>query len=149
MTQRARNLTAAIVIMVVSGYWFVEAGSFRPLSALFPRVVAAILFVLALILSVLTLFGHGPVIRLAKGDATERHVRSGTLMGALLLWTALIEVVGLLIASVIGVLVMGMVTFRAHVGTIRAVIIALVSVLAFYAMFLYLLHVPFPAGIFG
>lgn len=149
MTQKARNLSAALIIMGVSVFWFVEAGGFRPLSALFPRVAAVILLVLGAVLTVWTLVGHGPVIRMAKGDASQRHARSGTLMAALILWTALIPLLGLLGASIIGVLVMGIITFRAHVGTIRAVVIALVSVLIFYFLFQELLHVPFPLGLFG
>lgn len=149
MTQKARNLTAALAIMAVSVYWFIEADSFRPLSALFPKVVAVIVFVIGAILTAWTIFGHGPVIRMAKGDASERHARSGTLMAALILWTALIPLLGLLLASIIGVVVMGVITFRAHVGTIRAIVIALVSVLVFYVLFQVFLHVPFPAGIFG
>ncbi len=149
MTQKARNLSAAAVIMGVSVYWFVEADGFRPLSALFPKVVAVIVFVVGAILTAWTLLGHGPVIRMAQGDASERHHRSGTMIGALVLWTVLIPFLGLLLASVIGVLVMGLITFRAHVGTIRAIVIALASVLVFYFFFQVLLHVPFPAGVFG
>ncbi|MFW5844006.1 MAG: tripartite tricarboxylate transporter TctB family protein [Spirochaetota bacterium] len=149
MTQKARNLAAALAIMAVSVYWFIEADGFRPLSALFPKVVAVIVFVIGAILTAWTLFGHGPVIRMAQGDASERHARAGTLMAALVLWTALIPLVGLLVASVIGVVVMGVITFRAHVGTIRAIIIALVFVLLFYVLFQRFLHVPFPAGVFG
>ncbi len=149
MTQKTRNLSAALAIMAVSVFWFLESGTFRPLSALFPRVVAVIVFVIGAILTAWTLFGHGPVIRMAEGDASERHTRAGTLMAALVLWTALIPLLGLLVSSIIGVVVMGVITFRAHVGTIRAIVIALVSVLAFYFVFQVFLHVPFPAGVFG
>jgi hypothetical protein len=149
VTQKARNLSAALAIMAVSVYWFVEADSFRPLSALFPKVVAVIVFVIGAVLTAWTLFGHGPVIRMATGDASERHTRAGTMMAALVLWTALIPLLGLLVSSIIGVVVMGLITFRAHVGTIRAIVIALASVLVFYILFQVFLHVPFPAGVFG
>lgn len=149
MTARTRNLTAAVVILLVSAYWLVEAGGFRPLSRVFPQVVAGIVFVSALVLAVLTLVGHGPVIRMAEGDSGTRHRRSGTLMAALVLWTALVPVVGLLAAGAVGVIVMGLITFRGHQGTTRAIIIALVSVGAFYGLFRYILYVPFPTGIFG
>ena len=86
---------------------------------------------------------------MAAGDAGERHTRSGTLMAALILWTALIPLVGLLIASILGVVVMGLITFRAHVGTIRAIVIALAAVMVFYFLFQRLLNVPFPLGVFG
>jgi putative tricarboxylic transport membrane protein len=149
MTQKARNLTAALVLMALSVYWFLEADGFRPLSALFPKVVALIVFTIGAVLTLWTLLGRGPVIRMAEGDATQRHTRSGTLIGALVLWTALIPFLGLLVASIVGVVVMGLITFRAHVGTIRAIVIALASVLIFYFLFQVLLHVPFPAGLFG
>jgi hypothetical protein len=149
MTARTRNLGAAIFVLIVSAYWFVEAGGFRPLSRIFPQVVAAIVFVSAAVLAVLTLMGHGPVIRMATGDSGTRHKRSGTLMGALVLWTALVPLVGLLAAGTVGVIVMGLITFRGHQGTTRAIIIALVSVGAFYALFRYVLFVPFPTGVFG
>lgn len=149
MTQRQRNLSAAITLMVASVYWYTTAADYRPLSRLYPQVVAGIVFVLAVVLAVLTLIGHGPVIVMAaKGDASERHVRSGTLIAALLVWTALIPLVGLLAASLLGVTTMGVITFRAHVGTLRAVIIAVIAVVLFYVLFEAVLYVPFPTGIF-
>jgi heme A synthase len=135
--------------MAAAGYWYIAAADFRPLSRIFPRVVAGIVFVSALILTVLTLLGRGPVIRLSDGDAGERHMRSGTLMGALVLWTALIPLAGLLGASVVGVVIMGFITFRGHRGTGRAIAIALASVVVFYLLFQLVLHVPFPLGLFG
>ena len=149
MTQRTRNLLSAAVLVAVSVFWYLSAADFRPLSRIFPRVVAAIVGISAVVLAVLTVLGHGPVIRLASGDAGERHMRSGTLMGALVLWTALIPVAGLLLASLVGVAVMGAITFRGHHGTGRAIIVALVSVGAFYLLFQMVLHVPFPVGLFG
>jgi hypothetical protein len=149
MTARSRNLTSAVVLMAVSAYWFVEAGGFRPLSRIFPRVVAAIVFIAALLLGILTFLGHGPVIQLAEGDAEERHMRSGTLMGAIVGWTALIPLLGLLAASAIGVVAIGFITFRGHHGTGRAIISALISVVVFYFLFQVVLYVPFPMGVFG
>lgn len=149
MTARARNLSAAIILMVASGYWYFEAIGYRPMSRAFPQVLAVIVFMLSLLLLILTVLGHGPVIRMAGGDATQRHMRSGTLMASLVLWTALIPLGGLLIASLIGVTVMGFITFRAHVGTVRAILIALVGVVVFYFVFNLLLRVPFPMGLLG
>jgi len=146
MTQKARNLSSALIVMAASVFWFVEGGSFRDLSRIFPQVLAVIVFVLAGILALLTALGHGPVIRLAEGDAGERHMRSGTLLVALIVWTALIPFLGLLVASVIGVVGIGFMTFRAHVGTIRAIIVAVVFVGVFYLLFSILLDVPFPRG---
>lgn len=149
MTARARNLTSAIVLMGASAYWFLAAADYRPMSRAFPQVLATILFGLALLLAILTLLGHGPVIRLAAGDASQRHMRSGTLMAALVLWTVLIPIGGLLIASLVGVAVMGIITFRAHVGTVRAILIALAGVVVFYLLFNIVLRVPFPMGLLG
>ncbi len=147
--EKTRNLLSSLAVMAVSAFWFFGARDFRPLSRLFPQVLAAIVFTLALTLGVLTLLGRGPVIRLASTETGERHLRSGTLMGALVVWTALIPLVGLLFASVIGTVLMGLLTFRAHVGTLKAVVIALVSVGLFYLLFTSLLNVPFPTGLLG
>lgn len=149
MTVRTRNLISAFSVILVSVYWFVEAANFRPLSRIFPQVVAGIVFITALVLAVLTLIGHGPVIAMAEGDSATRHRRSGTLMGALVVWTALVPLVGLLVAGVVGVVLMGIITFRGHQGTTRAILIALMSVGFFYGLFRFVLFVPFPAGIFG
>ncbi|MFP4302423.1 MAG: tripartite tricarboxylate transporter TctB family protein [Alkalispirochaetaceae bacterium] len=149
LSQQARNLTSAGVIMIVSGYWYFAAESFRPLSRLFPQVLAVIVFSLALILAVLTVLGKGPKIRLSEGDDKDRHSRAATLITVLAVWTALIPVAGLLIASVVGTLLMGLLTFRAHAGTLRAVLIALMSVALFYLLFNVLLNVPFPMGLLG
>ncbi len=147
MNEKARNLTSAVVLTIVGAYWFVTADAFGPLSRLFPRVISGFVFVLALCLAVLTIAGRGPAIAMAKGDAGERHVRSGTLMAALVLWTALIPLLGLLIASLVGVTLMGVITFRAHTGTVRAIIVALISVGAFYLLFQEILRVRFPMGL--
>lgn len=149
MTVRTRNLVSAIAVLLVSAYWFVEAGGFRPLSRIFPQVVAGIVFVSALILAVLTIIGHGPVIQVAGGDSGTRHRRSATLMGALVVWTVLVPLIGMLAAGAVGVILMGVITFRGHHGTIRAILIALVSVVVFYGLFRFVLFVPFPAGVFG
>ncbi len=149
MTARARNAVAALAIIAVSVFWYLEAGRFRELSRIFPRVIAVILGGLGVVLLVLTILGRGPKIIMAEGDSSQRHRRSGSLLAALVLWTALIPVTGLLAASLTGVAVMGLITFRAHRGTIRAIIIAAVSVVAFYFLFQFLLYVPFPLGFFG
>ena len=147
MTQRARNLTSAAVLAGVGVYWFITAAEFGPLSRLFPRVISVIVVVLAVCLAAMTLLGRGPAIVLAQGDAGERHGRSATLMASLILWTALIPLAGLLIASIVGVTVMGLITFRNHSGTIRAMIIALVLVAAFYFSFQEILNVTFPRSL--
>ena len=147
MTQRARNLSSSLVLMAVSAFWFVESGTFRQLSQIFPRVLATVVFVLAAIMAFLTLIGRGPVIKLAEGDAGARHMRSGTMIVAMVIWTALIPLIGLLVASLIGVVGIGLLTFRAHIGTLRAIIIAVVLVGAFYLLFAVVLNVPFPRGV--
>ncbi|TVR69961.1 MAG: tripartite tricarboxylate transporter TctB family protein [Spirochaetaceae bacterium] len=148
MTQRARNLTSSVVLMAVTLYWYRTADAYRPLSRFYPQVVAGIVFVLAAVLGILTLIGHGPVIVIAEGDATNRHVRAGTLMAALVLWTVLVPILGLLPASILGVTVMGLISFRGHEGTLRAILVAVVSVIVFYFLFERLLYVPFPMGVF-
>ena len=149
MTQRARNLAAAVTLMVTSVYWYQAAEKYRPLSRLYPQVVAAIVFVLAATLAVLTLIGHGPVIVISNGDTGGRRVRAGTLMATLVLWTLLIPFLGLLVASLIGVTVLGFITFRAHADTVRAILIAAGMVVVFYFFFTIVLNVPFPLGAFG
>ncbi len=147
MKQTARNLTAAILVMAASAYWFLESDGFRPLSRLFPRFVSAVVFVLAAILAALTLFGKGPIIRISRGNAETRHLRSGTLIVAMTVWTALIPLLGLLTASLLGVTGIGVLTFRAHIGTRRAIFIAVAVVIAFYLLFALALNVPFPRGL--
>ena len=149
MTQRARNLTASIVLMLLTVYWYRTAAAYRPLSRFYPQVVAGIVFTLAALLGILTVIGHGPVIVISRGDAAQRHVRAGTLMAALILWTALIPVIGLLAASLVGVTIMGFISFRGHEGTVRAIIVAVLSVAAFYFLFEIVLYVPFPRGLLG
>lgn len=149
MTQRTRNLLSATVLLVAGVAWFVIARDYRQLSKLYPQVIASVTIVFAIVLGVLTAAGHGPVIRLARGDAAERHLRSGTLIAALVGWTLLIPLLGLLVSSIIGVLAMGILTFRSHIGTKRAVFIAVAVVLVFYFLFQQLLNVYFPMGLFG
>jgi len=149
MTQRARNLLSAIVLLIAGVYWFIEARGYPPLSRLYPQVLAGIIVVLSLLLGGLTLAGFGPVIRLARGDAAERHLRSGMLMTSLIVWTLLIPLGGLLIASLIGVVTMGFLTFRAQKGTIRGIVIAVVVVLGFYFLFQEVLNVYFSFGLLG
>lgn len=147
MTERARNVSASLLVMAGSAYWVVEASRFRPLSRIFPQVLGGAVFLLALTLGILTLIGKGPTIKLSSGDAGARHLRAGTLIGAMLVWTALIPLVGLLVASILGVVGIGVLTFRAQVGTIRAILIAVISVVVFYILFAVVLNVPFPGGI--
>lgn len=147
MSEKMRNLLSGVAILAVSIYWFIAARGFKELSRLYPQVIAVIVGLLALVLLGMTLLGRGPKIALAGGDAGERHLRSGTMIGAMVLWTALIPVVGLLIASIVGVTAMGLITFRAHVGTVRAIIIAVLLVFVFFLLFRFLLNVPFPTGI--
>lgn len=149
LSQKTRNLLSAGILLVVGIFWFIEAGDYGPLSRLYPRVLAVLVVLLALLLGGLTLAGFGPVIKIAMEDARERHLRSGSLMVALVVWTALIPLVGLLIASILGVLFMGYLTFRSHHGTMRAVIIALVVVVGFYFLFQRVLNVYFTMGILG
>jgi hypothetical protein len=133
--------------MVGSIYWFIESDGFRPLSRIFPRVVSAVVFILAVILGILTLVGKGPTVKIAQGEAGTRHLRAGTLIIALVIWTVLVPVIGLLSASLIGVVGIGLLTFRAHIGTRRAIFIAVGVVVAFYVLFALVLNVPFPRGV--
>lgn len=147
MIERTRNLLSGSIILAVSVYWFVAAADYKELSRLYPQVIAVIVAGLALVLLGMTIFGNGPKIQLATGDPGERHLRSTTMIVAMIVWTALIPVLGLLIASVIGVTTMGLITFRAHAGTVRAIVIAVALVFVFFLLFRFLLNVPFPRGI--
>lgn len=148
MKGATRNALAALVLIAVSTFWFTDSARFRELSRIFPRTIAVFLGGLAVLLLVLTIRGRGPAVATAEGDSTVRHRRSATLIAGLVIWTALIPVAGLLVASLAGVTFMGFITFRAHAGTKRAIIIAVISVVGFYLVFQFLLYVPFPMGFF-
>jgi len=145
-----RDIIAALACIGVGLYWFQTAQRFRELSRLFPEIAGVVLAALAGLLLVITLAGLRKETVASKQSLPSaqptgtRHYRSATLLGSLGLWTILIPMIGILPASLAGVTLMGFSTFAGHQGTRRAIIIAGVTVILFYALFAGVLRVPFP-----
>lgn len=153
MKDTTRNIIAALACITVGLYWYRGAQGFRELSRLFPEVVGLVLVVLGGVLLAVTVRGgsgashSGTSTATATNTATTsgvRHYRSATLLGSLILWTLLIPFIGLLPASLGGVALMGYFTFSGHQGTGRAIIVAGITVILFFALFTWVLRVPFP-----
>lgn len=156
MKDTTRNVIAALACITVGLYWYRGAQGFRELSRLFPEVVGLVLAILGGVLLAVTVRGgsgasqsgastttHTPANNTATTSGV-RHYRSATLLGSLILWTLLIPFIGLLPASLGGVTLMGYFTFSGHQGTRRAIIVAGITVILFFALFTWVLRVPFP-----
>ncbi len=151
MKDTTRNIIAALACIPVGLYWYRGAQGFRELSRLFPEVVGLVLMVLGGVLLAVTVRGGSGASHSGTSTATNtattsgvRHYRSATLLGSLILWTLLIPFIGLLPATLGGVALMGYFTFSGHQGTGRAIIVAGITVILFFALFTWVLRVPFP-----
>lgn len=146
MKDTTRNVIAALACITVGLYWYRGAQGFRELSRLFPEVVGLVLAILGGVLLAVTVRGDSGASQSGASTTTSgvRHYRSATLLGSLILWTLLIPFIGLLPASLGGVALMGYFTFSGHQGTGRAIIVAGITVILFFALFTWVLRVPFP-----
>lgn len=143
---------AALLIMAAGAYWLQQSYRFGELSALFPRVISLIMLVLAAVWFASTLVKA--IAGATAQGVTDVHetvaerrraaYQSLVVIVWLVVWTALVPVIGLLLASFVGVTGLTLAAFWGTVGTRRSVLLALVVVWLFYLTFRFLVHVPFP-----
>jgi putative tricarboxylic transport membrane protein len=139
---------AALLLLGICLYAWLEARTFSPLSALFPRVVVIILGALSLLLFVLSLVTpeRGKVFVLVQGNALPLAL-SVVMMVA---WIALISLLGFLVTSLLLFSLMTVVlerkARRPRQILVRVALVCAVTV-AFYFFFDCLLLVSFPRGI--
>jgi hypothetical protein len=137
---------SSIVILLISGFFLIEAQSFSPLSGLFPRVSIFLLAGLALLLLIHSFTGKD------KGEtfdsAAFRHIPSLISLMLMVVWGILIPVIGFLVTSLIFFPLITLYLDRGAAGKKKLGRIAITEglTLAFYLFFTRVLYVPFPEG---
>jgi hypothetical protein len=139
---------AALLLLGICVFAWLEARMFSPLSALFPRVIVIILGALSLLLFVLSFATpeRGKVFVLVQGNALPLAL-SVVMMVA---WIALIPLLGFLVTSLLLFSLMTVVLERKALKPrqilMRVALVCVVTV-SFYFFFDRLLLVSFPRGI--
>jgi putative tricarboxylic transport membrane protein len=139
---------AALLLLGICLYAWLEARLFSPLSALFPRVIVIVLGALTLLLFVLSFVSPGKekVFVLVQGNALPLAL-TVLMMTA---WIVLIGVLGFLVTSLLMFSLMTTVLERRERRPVRIVVrvaaVCAVTVL-FYLFFDRLLLVSFPRGL--
>ena len=149
---RRANITVALVFVGVSIFFLFAAGRFNfgtlrvPQTGFFPRTLVILLLLLSLVLLVQAL--RQKAVDLAgEKIATEGWIRIASTLATMIGFALVLEWLGFLLS-----------TFLLMVLLLRAIeaprwskvfTVALVTALASYGLFAWLLSVPLPAGILG
>jgi hypothetical protein len=141
------SLALSVVVMIASGYGVIAATAWPWKAALFPLVIGVPLFCLAATEALWTLFGTAPEaqamdFQLAIGDESGR--RTVTAIGWMLGFFAAIVLLGFPIAVPLFMVLYLKMQGRESWALTIAMTLAVWGV--FYGLFVYLLHLPFPAG---
>jgi putative tricarboxylic transport membrane protein len=146
------NIAVAAVLLALAGYIFLAAGTLPfgtmrvPQTAFFPRTLAVLLGIMALILLARTLAGR-EALRGGEKIETQGWIRIAVTLMTLAGFALALERLGFLLT-----------TFLLMISLLRAieaqkwrkvVVVALATALISYAIFSLLLGVPLPAGLLG
>ena len=145
---KTADRVAALLLLGVCVYAWIEARFFSPLSALFPRVVIIVLGALSLLLFVLSFVRPGEQMRFVLIEGYAPAVALSALM--MVAWIALIGVLGFLVTSLLMFSLMTVVLERGRRGALRTLLRVLTVcavTVAFYYFFDRLLLVSFPRGL--
>ena len=146
------NIAVAAILLALAGYIFLAAralpiGTLRvPQTAFFPKTLALLLAVLALVLLAQTLFGNETLRGSEKID-TAGWFRIGATLATMAGFALALEPLGYLVTTF---LLMVLLLRAIEAQSWRKVIaVALATSLISYAIFAWLLGVPLPAGVLG
>lgn len=151
MTEPARRdvpgLVGCALAFVIGIAALANSGEFSPLGSVFPRTIAGLMIMLALLYAGLALRRPQPQIAPAPGS-TARRV--GTAL-VLLAWAFALQPVGFLFSSVCGCTALLLLAqhdrWTARTGLVYG--LAMILVLgALYTLFRFVLKVPLPVGVF-
>ncbi len=149
-----KDRIAALVLVGVGVFAWIEAQRYGPMSRLFPQVVAVALVVLSLFLFASSFSARSrraAAERQAESSEGERPDVRGVLLSLLVIvaWTLLLEVLGVWTSSVIAFVALVIIlrsTERAAVVW-RSVALGVVLVTGFVLLFRVVLRVPLPEGV--
>ena len=146
------NIAVATMLLALAGYIFLAAsalpfGTLRvPQTAFFPKTLALLLAVLALVLLAQTLIGNETLRHSEKID-TAGWFRIGATLVTMAGFALALEPLGYLVTTF---LLMVLLLRAIETQSWRKVIaVALATSLISYAIFAWLLGVPLPAGVLG
>ena len=146
------NIVVAAVLLALAGYIFVTAstlpfGTIRvPQTAFFPKTLAVLLAIFAVILLARALAGSEALSR-AERIETEGWIRIGITLAALAGFAFALERLGFLLTTFLLMIIL-LRAIEAQKWR-KVVVVALATALISYAIFYLLLAVPLPAGLLG
>lgn len=146
MKNGTRDAVLAIVLILVGAYAFFESAKFPNIAAHFPQRISMLLMFLSVLLLLADLYTRK---REGTGNAekTGSHRNVFLLSGAIAVYILILDKAGY-IASTIGLMLAVMYALGYRSGK-KAVLVAVCSVLAAFAVFRFLLGVPLPLGVFA
>ncbi|NIA67975.1 hypothetical protein HBA54_05160 [Pelagibius litoralis] len=144
---RTSNLIAAGIALALGAYALSQTGEMSELGAVFPTTAAIVLIIAALALALRVVLRGGKA-------AEQQSVWSGLewprLVGlsiTLLAWALLLKPLGFMPAAALGLLAVGVITYRERMG-LKALALHLLAggalLAGFYGLFSVVLRVPLP-----
>lgn len=149
-----KDRIAALVLVGVGVFAWIEAQRYGPMSRLFPQVVAVALVVLSLFLFASSFSVRSRRAAAERRTETREHERPdvrGVVLSLLVIvaWTLLLEVLGVWTSSVIAFISLVLIlrsTERAAVVW-KSIALGVVLVTGFVLLFRIVLRVPLPEGV--
>lgn len=147
MRRLTYDVYIALILLCVSGIVFRETSRLNPMSAVFPRTIGYILFVLSIYYLVQSIWkaSHEPIF--AGVDRRRVAIMCAFLIG----YTGLIWLIGFLIASILFIFVVVWYLQEKNVSfklkLYRAASCSLLISIGFYSLFKYVFIVPLPTGL--
>jgi putative tricarboxylic transport membrane protein len=149
---RRSNIAAGVILAGLSGSILLEArrlslGSIRvPQTGFFPAILAVLLLVFSIVLIIQTLRG-------SEEERTQDHIgadgwrRIGASLATMLGFALVLETLGFVL-STFAVMVLLLRAIEAQKWS-RVIAVALITSVASYFLFAWLLSIPLPAGVLG
>jgi putative tricarboxylic transport membrane protein len=141
-----RSIVGAAAFIVVGALAIHYSSEFSPLGQVFPRTIAVLMIVLSAIYIALALLRPGGGVKPEGGSLARRLILAGTMFG----WALLIRPVGFLTTSVVCYALILVIAnydrwtprrLLSYAASGAAVVVGL------FAIFAYVLQVPFPQGV--
>ncbi len=142
------SLILALVLVLIGGYVLVATASMSAMGAVFPRTIAVVMIVTAVLLAAVKLYR--PSARSGAGEEGGSPLRRLALVGVVLAWAVLFPYVGFVVTGLVAFFLVCLIAEHDCLTVRHLLLFAAVDLVLVVGSWLLLasaLNVPFPRGV--
>lgn len=151
MTNKQRDILCSVLFLVFGAFVFIQSLPIKPImgkdlgSGFMPKIIGAAIFIIAAVKLVLTLMSRAPSAKAASDDDLKGGLWT---IAALSAYVLLFDRLGFILSTALYLFVQTLVLSNEQNRSLKLfAAISVVTPVAVYALFVYVIKMPLPAGL--